>query len=214
MQDIQRNGGTAGFIAAACLALLFILFISSGMDMQAMMDPGKALPAMGQKSGLFAAIGVLGLLAAGFGIVFTFGIWSRLREKSPTRAVASLGFAFVGLMSHATASGLLWQGGALLGALYGKDQAMAGAAWAAVGAVNQGLMATANAFTGSAVLVAGWAIVDTKVMNATLGWVAVAAGILQILQLFSSSMPLLGLGLLGAIIWLAWGGSQLRSSPA
>jgi hypothetical protein len=169
---------------------------------------------MGQKSGLFATIGVLGLLAAGFGIVFTFGIWARLREKSPTRAVATLGFAFVGLVCHAAASGLLWQGGALLAALYGKDQTMAGHAWAAVGAVNQGLMATANAFTGSAVLVAGWAIVDTKVMNATLGWVAVIAGILQILQLFSSSMALLGLGLLGAIIWLAWGGAQLRSSAA
>lgn len=214
MDDIQRNGGTAGFIAAACLALLFILFVSSGMDMQAMMDPGKALPAMGQKSGLFATIGVLGLLAAGFGIIFTFGIWARLREKSPTRAVATLGFAFVGLTGHAVASGLLWQGGAMLAALFAKDQTMAGHAWAALGAVNLGLMATANAFTGSAVLVAGWAIVDTKVMNATLGWVAVIAGILQILQLFSLSMPLMGLGLLGAIIWLAWGGAQLRRSPA
>lgn len=214
MDQIQKNGGTAGFITAACLALLFILFISSGMDMQAMMDPGKALPALGQKSGLFGAIGVLGLLAAGFGLVFTFGLWARLREKSPTRAVANLGFAFVGLSSHAVASGLLWQGGGLLAALYAKDQTMAGAAWAALGAVNQGLMATANAFTGSAVLVAGWAIIDTGVMTSALGWVAVVTGIFQILQAFVSSMPLMGLGFVLVIIWLAWGGAQLRRTAA
>jgi hypothetical protein len=210
MDRIQHNGGTAGFVTAICLALLFILLASSGMDMQAMQDPAKALPAVGQKAGLFAAVGVLGFLAAGFGLIFIFGIWARLREKSPTRALATLGLAFVGLTTHALGSGLLWQGGAMLAALSAKDQTAAAHGWTALAAVNQGIMATGNGFTGAATLVAGWAIVATGAMNSTLGWVAVIAGVLEILQVFSSQMALMGLGFLSVIIWLAWGGSQLR----
>lgn len=214
MNRIQQNGGIAGFITAICLALLFILIASSGMDMQAMQDPAKALPALGQSAGRFAIVGVLGLLAAGFGLIFTFGIWARLREKTPTRAVANLGLAFVGLTLHALGSGVLWQGGAMLAALSSKDQTAAAHAWTALAAVNQGLMATANAFTGAAVLVAGWAIVETKVMSGALGWVAIVAGIVEILQVFSTQMALMGLGFVLVIIWLAWGGTQLRRTPA
>jgi len=214
MQGVQHNGGTAGIITAICLALLFILIASSGMDMQAMQDPAKALPGLGQKAGLFAAIGVLGMLASGFGLIFVFGLWARLRERTPTRAVAMLGLAFVGLTAHAVGAALLWQGGAMLVSLSAKDQTAAAHAWTALGAVNQGLMATGNAFTGASVLVAGSAIVATGVMNTTLGWVAVVAGIVEILQVFSSQMALMGLGFLLVIIWLAWAGAQLRRTPA
>jgi hypothetical protein len=214
MERVQQNGGTAGIITAICLALLFILFASSGLDMQTAQDPAKALPVLGQKAGVFAMIGVLGLLAAGFGLVFTVGVFDRLREKAPTRAAANLGFAFVGLTNHAVGSALLWQGGAMLVALSAKDQTAAAHAWVALGVVNQALMATADAFTGSAILVAGWAIVATGAMSTTLGWVAIIAGIVQILQVFSMQMALMGLGFLLAIIWLVWGGVQLRRSPA
>ena len=214
MERVQQNGGTAGIVTAICLALLFILFASSGLDMQTAQDPAKALPVLGQKAGVFAAIGVLGLLAAGFGLVFTFGLFTRLREHAPTRAAASLGFAFVGLTTHAVGAAILWQGGAMLVALSAKDQTAAAHAWMALGAVNQGLMTTANAFTGSSVLMAGWAIVATGAMSTALGWVAIAAGIVEILQVFSASMALMGLGFLLVIGWLVWGGAQLRRSPA
>ncbi len=214
MERVQQNGGTAGFITAICLALLFILFASSGLDMQTAQDPAKALPVLGQKAGVFAATGVLGLLAAGFGLIYTFGLFTRLREHAPTRAAASLGFAFVGLTTHAVGSALLWQGGAMLVALAARDQTAAAHAWIAVGAVNQGLMTTADAFTGSSVLTAGWAIVGTGAMSAALGWVAIVAGIVEILQVFSASMPLMGLGFVLVIVWLVWGGVQLRRPPA
>ena len=214
MQSIQHNGGTAGLITAICLALLFILFASSGLDMQAAQDPAKALPVLGQKAGLFAAIGVLGLLASGFGLMFVFGLWARLRERTPTRAVATLGLAFVGLTTHALGAALLWQGGATLVALSAKDQTAAAHAWTALAAINQGVMGTGNAFTGASTLVAGSAIVATGVMNSTVGWIAIVAGIVEILQLFSSQMALMGLGFLLVIIWLVWGGSQLRGAQA
>src|SRR5690348_9118575 len=117
MERVQHNGGTAGIITAICLLLLFILFASSGLDAQTAQDPAKTLPLLGQKAGVFAAAGVVGLLAAGFGLVFTFGLFARLREKAPTRAVASLGLAFVGLTTHALGAALLWQSGGMLVAL-------------------------------------------------------------------------------------------------
>lgn len=214
MDRLQQNGGTAGYITALCLALLFILFIASGLDPQTAQDPAKALPLLGQKAGLFAGIGVLGLLASGFGLVFTFGVFSRLREKSPTRAAANLGLAFMGLTLHALGAALLWQGGQILVALFAANQAAAGAGWVALGAVNQALMASGNAFTGAAVFVAGWAIVDTGAMNRTLGWLAIVAGVVEMLQVFSAPMVLMGLGFILAIIWLAWGGAQLRKAAA
>lgn len=214
MDRLQQNGGTSGIVTAVCLALLFILFIASGLDPQTAEDPTKALPIIGQKAGLIGGIGVLGFLASGFGLVFTFGLFARLREKTPTRAYASLGFAFVGLTLHALTSALLWQGGQMLVALFATNQTAAGNAWIALGAVNQSLMATANAFTGSAVLVAGWAIVEAGAMNRTLGWVAIVAGIVELAQVFSAQMALMGLGFVLVIIWLACGGSQLRRSAA
>lgn len=214
MDRVQTNGGTAGIITAICLVLLFISFVSSGLDMQTAQDPAKALPVLGQKAALFGTIGVLGLLASGFGLVFTVGLFARLRDKAPTRAAASLGLALVGLSTHAIGAALLWQGGAMLAAVSGKDPTAAASAWVAVGAVNEGLMATANAFTGASAVVAGWAIVATGVMSGGLGWVAIIAGLLQVLQVFSMQMALMGLGFLFVIVWLVWGGVQLRSASA
>jgi hypothetical protein len=211
MDRVQQNGGTAGFITAICLALLFILFASSGLDMQSAMDPAKALPVLGQKAFQFASIGVVGLLASGFGLVFTIGLFARLRDKAPTRAAAMLGLAFVGLTTHAVGAAILWQGGALLAALAATDQTAASHSWIALGAVNEGLNATGNAFTGASVLVAGWAIAATSAMSTALGWLAIVTGIVEIVQVFSAQMALMALGFLLVIIWLLWGGAQLRS---
>lgn len=210
MDNTQRNGGTAGIITAACLLLLFILFVSSGLDPQTAQDPAKALPLVAQRGGVFAGIGVLGLLAAGFGLVFTIGLFARLRGGAPTRAAALLGLAFVGLTVHAIGATVLWQGGQFLVGVAAKDQTAAANAWIAVTAIVQGLNAMANGFTGASILLAGWAILDTHAMGTTIGWIAVLAGIVEMLQTFSAAAPLVGLGFLLTIVWLAWGGSTLR----
>ncbi len=212
MDRVQHHGGTAGIITAVCLALLFVLFVSSGLDPQAAQDPAKALPIIAQKPGLFAVIGVLGALAAGFGLVFTIGLFARLRDQAPTRAAAALGLAFVGLTAHAVGASLLSQGGKLLVTVSTKDQTAASHAWIAVTAVVQGLNAVGNAFTGASILVAGWAVVATGAMSTTLGWIAVLAGVSQILQYFSAAAALMGIGFLLTIVWLAWAGSELRRS--
>ena len=214
MDRVQRHGGTAGIITAFCLAVLFVLFVSSGLDPQTAQDPAKALPILAQKAGVFATIGVLGALAAGFGLVFTIGLFARLRDPAPTRAAAVLGLAFIGLTGHAIGSSLLWQGGQFLVNVSGKDQVAANHAWIATTAVVQGLNGLGNAFTGASILIAGWTVVATGAMTAALGWIAVLAGVVELLQLFSAAQALMGIGFLLTIVWLAWGGSQLRRSTA
>ncbi len=214
MDRVQHNGGTAGIITAICLALLFVLFVSSGLDPQTAQDPAKAIPLLTQKASVFAAIGVLGVLAAGFGLVFTIGLFARLRDRAPTRAAAALGLAIVGLTAHAIGSTLLWQGGQFLVTVSTKDQVGASHAWIAASAVAQSLNGLGNAFTGASILVAAWAVVATGAMSPGLGWIGVVAGAVEILQLFSPAQALMGIAFLLTIIWLAWGGSQLRQSAA
>lgn len=213
MDPIQRNGGTAGLITALALAILFILFMTSGLDPQSLADPAKALPMIAQKATLFGAIGVVGLIASGAGLVFTIGLFSRLRERTPTRAAALLAFVFIGLMAHGFGSVLVWQGGSVLAAAYAKDPTAAGHAWLAVGAVVHAVNALGTGFTGASVLTAGWAITDKGAMSAGLGWLAIVAGIFQIAQAFSVTPILLLIGFVTSIAWLAAAGSALRRAP-
>ncbi len=210
MDRVQQNAGTAGFVTAALLATLFLLILSTGMTPQTALDPDKVIPLLKQKASVFGAIGVLGALAAGFGLVFSIGLFRRLRDRAPTRAAAILGFALVGLTAHALGALMLWRGGALIVAVSAKDQVAANHAWIAANAVAQGLDGLGDGFTGASILVAGWAIVATGAMSASLGWLAVVAGAVTLLQLLSPAPVLFLAGFLLTIVWLAWGGSQLR----
>jgi hypothetical protein len=215
MDRVQRNGGTAGLITAILLAALFVVFISSGLDPQTATDPTKALPLIAQKRAVFAAIGVLGALAGGFGLVFTVGLFSRLWDKAPTRAAAVLGLALVGLTGHSLGSLLLWRGGRFLAAISSTgDPVAANHAWIALTAMFRALDGLGSAFTGASILIAGWAILVTGTLSSSLGWVGVIGGVVMLLQLFTAAPIFMLVGLVLAIVWLAWAGSQLRRTVA
>jgi len=210
MDRVQTNGGTAGLVTAVLLALLFISFMSSGLDPQTSSDPAKAIPVLAGKPSLFAMIGILAVLASGFGLVFTIGLYSRLREGAPTRASALLALAVVGLTGHALGALVLWRGGATVVAAFGRDQVAASHAWIAVHAINSGVNGLGDAFTGASILVAGWAIAATGALSPTLGWYAVVTGVVVLLQFLTMAPILFLAGIILAIVWLAWAGSQLR----
>src|SRR5260370_35399288 len=101
MDRLRTNGGTAGIVTAVLLALLFISFMSSGLDPQTASDPAKAIPVLSGRPSLFALIGILAVLASSFGLVFNVGLWWRLPEPAPTPPSQAFVFAPVALTAHA-----------------------------------------------------------------------------------------------------------------
>src|SRR3989304_5667030 len=161
MERVQRNGGTAGIVAGVLLIVLFFLFMSLRISNAQVADPGFMVPLLSKNPGTFMGVGIFGALVAGFAVVFSIGLVYRLREKAPTRALASLYLAVLGLGAHAADSMVSWIGGRAVGLAAAKDAVAAGHAYVAVSAVAQSLNAMANVFTGAALLVAAWAIIAT-----------------------------------------------------
>src|SRR3990170_2079995 len=158
--------------------------------------------------------GIFGALVAGFAVVFSIGLVYRLREKAPTRALASLYLAVLGLGAHAADSMVDWIGTRMVGLHAAKDAVAAGHAYVAVSAVALSFNTMANAFTGAALLVAAWAIITTGALRPLLGWVAVVAGVLNLVMVFGAEGELFFIGsLLFTIIWLVWAGFELRRGP-
>ncbi len=213
MERLQRNAGTSGIVGAVLLLIGFILFLSSGLDPVTADDPAKALPLVAQLGSRWAITGIAFVLAVAFGVLFLVGFFSRVREKAPTRAAATLYFGLIGLSAFALSGMLQWRGGTYLATYLAKDQVAASHAWVALRAAVQALEGLGNGFVGVSLAVAGWAVIATGVFPAVLGWVAVAGGVLTFLQVFWSMQAVLFFAsIVLTIVWLAWGGSRLRSA--
>lgn len=211
MDTTQRNGGTAGIVAAVLLVLFVLLMMSTGLDPQAAADPAKALPVIAQKHGLWVFTGIVGTLSAALGVMFTVGLSNRLKGQAPTRAAAILYFVIIGLGGYALSSLMQWVGGIQLAQYAGKDQVAASHAWLALHAAIGGANALGNAFVGAGLLIAGWAVIATALLNSTVGWVGVIAGLLSLVGIFAPTSLGVFLGsIVFVIVWLAWAGSELR----
>lgn len=213
MDRVQKNGGTAGIVAAVFLAILFALFLSLGPDVMAPGDPAKSLSAATAKWGIFRLTAFVGLLAAGFALLFVVGLATKLREGAPTRARTLLYLTVIGLGGYALNSTIILLGGRQIVDLAAKDQAAATAAWATLSAIGAGLDGLGNTFTGVGAILAGWAILDTKALTAGAAWVGIASGVFGLLGLVAANVPVVMLGgFVLTIIWLAWAGSALRAA--
>jgi len=212
MDRVQKNGGTAGLVTAALLALLFVLFLSLGQDVMTPGDPAKSLAAATQKWSMFRLASLVGLLAAGCSVLFVVGIATKLRDGAPTRARALQYMVLIGLGSYALGSVMWMLGGRQIIDFAAKDPAGGTVAWATLSAIGAGLDGLGNTFTGVGTILAGWAILDTKVLPAGAAWVGIISGVLGVLGLFAAGMPLVMMGgFLSTIAWLAWAGSALRA---
>lgn len=233
MDTTQRNGSTAGLVAAAFLALLLILTMftplgsyridrdlhfgvpntfDTGLHPQRATTPSVVLHAIARKQDRWATTAIVGALVAAFSMVFVVGLFSRLRGQAPSRASAMLCFAVVGLGAYALSFLMQWRGGIQLAEYFStQSEVPAITAWLAFRAVVSGLNALGAAFAGTSLFIAGWTVIATNLLNPIAGWVAVIAGILSIVGLFAPNSLGVFLGnIVFAIIWLAWAGSELR----
>ena len=88
----QRNGGTAGLVAAVFLAVLLIVIMSTRLDPLHAIYPPEALRMIARFPDLWGVIGIVGAVVAALSMVFAVGLFSRLRGHALTRASALTGF--------------------------------------------------------------------------------------------------------------------------
>lgn len=212
MNPLERNGGTAGIVAAALLALGIILgFYMPGIG-ATFGSPLDVLSFVTANRWVWRISSILGILTAAFAVPFSIGIWRRLREPAPTRAAVALAFALVGLAGYALSSLLIWKGGIALASYAAKDTTAAATAWLALRYVARGATDLGNAFVGTALMVAGWAIVATGALRQTVGWLGALSGVLTLLTIFPLSGVLDLAGGILTVVWLGWVGNELRRS--
>src|SRR3990170_187663 len=146
-------------------------------------------------------------------VVFVVGLAAKLHDRTPTRASATLYFGLLGLAGHGLGSLIFWAAIPALAAYAAKDQVAAGHAWVAVQALNGAADGMGNLFVGLSALMAGWAIVTTKVLSPVLGWVGVIVGVAGLAVFVSPQNELLAAAsFVLPIIWLIWAGNALRTA--
>lgn len=213
MTPRQQSAGLFGIIAAVALLVLFVLFLTSGAEPDTFTDPAKAIPFVTEKAGLLRGIALLAAVTTIFVVFFSAGLAGKLHDKAPTRATGVLYFAIIGAAGFGLSSLLFWLGAPWVADYAAKDATAASHAWVALNAVSSSLEGFGNLFFGLSALLAGWAIVGTRVMSSTLGWFGVVTGVLTALYLVAPTNQLLYLAtFVLPIIWLFWAGNALRTA--
>jgi hypothetical protein len=207
----QQTAGVFGILAGISLAILFLLFLTSGAEPDTFMDPSKALPYMTQHEGRLRAIAFFAAVTVALSVFFFAGLAGKLRDKAPTRATGVLYFGILGVAGHGLSALIFWLSAPALVDYAAKDQVAASHAWVAISALNTALDGFGNLFVGLSILLAGWAITATGGLSSTLGWYGVVAGVLTLLTVAAPGNQLLFVGsLVLPAVWLLWAGNTLR----
>lgn len=209
----QQSAGTAGIVAGVALAILFILFFTSGATPETFADPAKAVPFVTQNAGRLRTLATFAIITVIAATFFVAGLAAKLRDRAPTRATGVLYFGLLGIVGHGVGSLLIWSAVPTVVAYAAKDQTGAAYAWVAINAISNAADGFGNLFIGLATLLAGWVISQTGVLQSALGWYGVVAGVVTALAAVAPGSSALFLGsFVLTIVWLLWAGSALRTA--
>jgi hypothetical protein len=207
-----QSAGALGIVAGIALALVLLLYVSTGATHETFADPAKALPFVTQNAGRLRTIAALVIVTVTAATFFVAGLAAKLREKTPTRATGVLYFGILGNAGHGLNALLVWLGNPAVAAYGVKDQVAASHAWVAVNALSHVFGGFGNFFVGLSILLAGWAITSGRVMSSSIGWFSVIAGAVTALAAFAPEQMLLFLGsIVLPIVALLWIGNTLRT---
>ncbi|TMI76368.1 MAG: DUF4386 family protein [Bacillati bacterium ANGP1] len=210
MNPRPQTAGTAGIIAGVLLAVLLILFMSSGMRPEAMADPGKMMAYVGQNASRWRSMSFLGILTTIAAVFYFPGLAARLRDRTPSRATGVLYFGILGIGGHGLGAALQWAGDPLVAGA--GDQVAAGHAWLALNAVHAGLETFGSLGTGLVLLLAGWAAMNSKAFSPGVAWVGLVGGIVTLVSVLRPPGPLFLLSFALSIVFLIWSGLELRKA--
>jgi len=207
----MRTAGTTGIVAGVALAIGFILFITSGLTFEAFADPGQGLKFATTNAGRLRLMTAFFITTVAFAAVFLAGLAAKLRDKTPTRATATLYLGLLGLAGHGLGALIFWAAIPAIAARAATDQVAASHAWVALVAMDNAADGFGTLFVALSTLMAGWAVITSKALSAALGWYGVLLGVVGVLAFLASGNEILGLAsFVLPIIWLVWAGSALR----
>src|SRR5437879_12475100 len=146
MKPRPRPAGTAGIMAGVLLAVLLILFMTSGMRPESMSGPGKMMAYAGQNAGRWRNMAFLGILTTIAAVFYFPGLAARLRDRTPSRATGVLYFGILGIGGHGLGAALQRVGDPLVAGA--SDAVAAPHAWVALNAVHAGLETFGSIGTG------------------------------------------------------------------
>ena len=210
MNPRPQTAGTAGIIAGVLLAVLLILFMTSGMRPEAMADPGKMMAYAGQNAGRWRNMAFLGILTTIAAVFYFPGLAARLRDRTPSRATGVLYFGILGIGGHGLGAALQWAGDPLVAGA--SDAVAASHAWVALNAVHAGLETFGSIGTGLVMLLAGWAAMTSKAFSPGVAWVGLVGGIVTLVSVLRPPGPLFLLSFLLSILFLIWSGLEVRKA--
>ena len=210
MNPRPQTAGTAGIIAGVILAVLVIMFMTSGMRPEAMSDPNAMLTYASQNAGKWRNMGFLGILATVAAVFYFPGLAAKLRDRTPSRATGVLYFGILGIGGHGLGAALQWAGDPLVAGA--SDKVAAGHAWIALSAVHAGLETFGSIGTGLVLLLAGWAAMNSKAFSPGVAWVGLVGGIVALVSTLRGPSPLILLSFALSIIFLIWSGVELRKA--
>ena len=214
MSPRRQTAGTLGIIAGIALAVLFILFFTSGATPDTFNDPAKALEFFRAQAGRVEVISCVAIIAVSTAVVFIAGLASALAGRTPTRATASLYFGLGGLAGHGLGAFIYFLAVPWLVATAARDQVAATHAYVAINGISMAADGLGSFFVGLSTLLAGWAITVTPGFGAGLGWFGVVAGVITALAGLAPQVNALYLGsFILPIVWLLWAGNTLRRMP-
>ena len=211
MNPRAHAAGIAGVLAGLGLIGEFALFMISGTQPATLQHASSALPFLQEHGTTIRAAALLGAANAALVVIFLAGLADRLHVKAPTLAVATLYFGIIGTAGHALVAISLWLGTPSFTDLAVDDAPAAAPAWEAFAAVNNAFSGFGNTFLGLSLLAAGWAIVSTRVLPATVGWIALIAGAATVARVLGLDAAFF-VSLLLAIVFRIWTGIHLWRS--
>jgi hypothetical protein len=211
MNPRAQGAGIAGLLAGLGLIGEFVLFTLSGAGSNTLQHASTALPFLQAHGTTVRAAALLGTANAALAVIFLAGLAAWLHAKAPTLAVATLYFGIIGTAGHALVAIALWLGTPSFTQLAANDHTSASPAWDAFAAVTNAFSGLGNVFLGLALLAAGWAIVSTRALPTTLGWITLVAGAATIARPLGLDAAFF-VSLILAIAFRIWAGIHLWRS--
>jgi hypothetical protein len=197
MNPRLKHAGIAGVLTGLGLALEFTFFPLGGYSPQNFGSAAAALAFLRHQGDLFLRLAVVfGLAGALVRIVYVAGLAAVLREKTPTQAVATLYFGVLGSLGHGLVALTFYIGFPQLVALAAQDHGAAEQTWNAFALMTSGYQALGNALLGFMLVGTGWAIISRKALPVAIGWLGLLAGVVTLVEVFTSGTPLAVLGFL------------------